>query len=204
MARAVSERENLASHLAEQEKYAMLGKLASGLAHEVNNPLGGLFNALDKLRRHGADAKVRESTLNPLLNACTATPPGGTVQLRAQAQGRSLIIDVGDDAPGLPVPMADYIVAGSDEAPPAWDGLGLWIARRLVAEEKGSIRVVVADGLRTIIRGRGGAAERRQIERVLRETGGHIAEAARHLDISRTTLWEKMRRYGVVAGDANG
>jgi two-component system response regulator HydG len=48
------------------------------------------------------------------------------------------------------------------------------------------------------------AAERRQIERVLKETGGHIAEAARHLDISRTTLWEKMRRYGVVAGDANG
>jgi signal transduction histidine kinase len=227
MARAVSERETLASHLAEQEKYAMLGKLASGMAHEVNNPLGGLFNALDTLRRHGADAKVRESTLNLLqrglthirnlvrstlviyrpdasrhimrgadiddlrllvepeatrrsirldwindvgsqlpvaagsvrqatlnllLNACAATPPGGTVQLRAQAQGRSLIIDVGDDGPGLPVPMADYIVSGSDEAPPAWDGLGLWIVRRLVAEEKGSIRVVVADGLRTIIR----------------------------------------------------
>ena len=47
------------------------------------------------------------------------------------------------------------------------------------------------------------AAERRQIERVLRETGGHILEAARHLGISRTTLWEKMRRYGVGTGDAN-
>jgi DNA-binding NtrC family response regulator len=46
------------------------------------------------------------------------------------------------------------------------------------------------------------AAERRQIERVLRETGGHILEAARHLGISRTTLWEKMRRYGVGTGDA--
>jgi DNA-binding NtrC family response regulator len=47
------------------------------------------------------------------------------------------------------------------------------------------------------------AAERRQIERVLRETGGHILEAARHLGISRTTLWEKMRRYGVGSGDTN-
>ena len=41
------------------------------------------------------------------------------------------------------------------------------------------------------------AAEKRQIERVLRETGGHIIEAAKRLDISRTTLWEKMRRYGI-------
>jgi DNA-binding NtrC family response regulator len=42
------------------------------------------------------------------------------------------------------------------------------------------------------------AAEKRQIERVLRETGGHIIEAAKRLDISRTTLWEKMRRYGIA------
>ncbi|MFI5013809.1 MAG: sigma-54-dependent transcriptional regulator [Hyphomicrobiales bacterium] len=43
------------------------------------------------------------------------------------------------------------------------------------------------------------AAERRQIERALKETGGQIGEAARRLDISRTTLWEKMRRLGVTA-----
>jgi transcriptional regulator of acetoin/glycerol metabolism len=45
------------------------------------------------------------------------------------------------------------------------------------------------------------AAERRQIERVLRETNGQIIEAAKRLDISRTTLWEKMRRYGLMAGE---
>jgi DNA-binding NtrC family response regulator len=41
------------------------------------------------------------------------------------------------------------------------------------------------------------AAEKRQIERVLRETKGHISVAAKRLEISRTTLWEKMRRYGI-------
>jgi DNA-binding NtrC family response regulator len=46
------------------------------------------------------------------------------------------------------------------------------------------------------------AAERRQIAHVLRETKGQINAAARHLDISRTTLWEKMRRYGLAAGEA--
>jgi len=42
------------------------------------------------------------------------------------------------------------------------------------------------------------AAERRQIERVLTETGGQIAETARRLGIARTTLWEKMRRFGLT------
>jgi DNA-binding NtrC family response regulator len=44
-------------------------------------------------------------------------------------------------------------------------------------------------------------AERRLIERALHETGGHLAEAARLLEISRTTLWEKMKRYSIVIED---
>lgn len=41
------------------------------------------------------------------------------------------------------------------------------------------------------------AAERRQIQRALDETGGRIGEAARLLGIARTTLWEKMQRLGL-------
>ena len=41
------------------------------------------------------------------------------------------------------------------------------------------------------------AAEKRQIQRVLLESGGHLIEAAKRLGISRTTLWEKMRRYEI-------
>ncbi|MBI1776215.1 MAG: HAMP domain-containing histidine kinase [Proteobacteria bacterium] len=63
MARAVSERETLASHLAEQEKYAMLGRLASGMAHEVNNPLGGMLNAIDTIQAHGDDPEVLRKSL---------------------------------------------------------------------------------------------------------------------------------------------
>jgi two-component system, NtrC family, response regulator HydG len=47
------------------------------------------------------------------------------------------------------------------------------------------------------------AAEKRQIERVLKESNGQVIEAARRLGISRTTLWEKMRRYELVAGEAD-
>jgi DNA-binding NtrC family response regulator len=41
------------------------------------------------------------------------------------------------------------------------------------------------------------AAEKRQIIHVLTETAGQISEAARRLDVSRTTLWERMRRFGL-------
>lgn len=44
------------------------------------------------------------------------------------------------------------------------------------------------------------AAERRQIERALAQTGGQIAKAAGLLAISRTTLWEKMTRFGLADG----
>ena len=40
------------------------------------------------------------------------------------------------------------------------------------------------------------AAERRQIMVALERTGGQIAEAARLLKVSRTTLWEKMQKLG--------
>jgi DNA-binding NtrC family response regulator len=42
------------------------------------------------------------------------------------------------------------------------------------------------------------AAERRQIERALEQTHGRVAKAAELLGISRTTLWEKMRRGGLT------
>ncbi|MBN2490561.1 MAG: sigma-54-dependent Fis family transcriptional regulator, partial [Planctomycetes bacterium] len=41
------------------------------------------------------------------------------------------------------------------------------------------------------------AAEREHIQRVLKTTGGHKAQAASLLGISRKNLWEKMKEYGL-------
>jgi transcriptional regulator of acetoin/glycerol metabolism len=39
--------------------------------------------------------------------------------------------------------------------------------------------------------------ERLQIEQAIRQTGGEIGKAAALLGVSRTTLWEKMRRLNL-------
>jgi DNA-binding NtrC family response regulator len=43
------------------------------------------------------------------------------------------------------------------------------------------------------------SAEKREIVRALRESGGAVMTAAQRLGISRTTMWEKMRRHGIEA-----
>jgi len=47
------------------------------------------------------------------------------------------------------------------------------------------------------------AAEKRQIELGLKASGGNVHQAARTLGVSRTTMWEKMQKYG-IRGHADG
>jgi signal transduction histidine kinase len=66
MVRAMKERQSLSVQLAEEERLASLGRLASGMAHEINNPLGGMLNAVDAIKRHGERASVRRTSVRLL------------------------------------------------------------------------------------------------------------------------------------------
>ena len=46
------------------EKLASVGILASGVAHEINNPLGGIFNCLQMLRQNCEDPEPRQKYLD--------------------------------------------------------------------------------------------------------------------------------------------
>lgn len=58
MARELDEKRKLASELAANEKVIALGRIAAGVAHEVNNPLAGMLNCLSTLRAKSNDPEL--------------------------------------------------------------------------------------------------------------------------------------------------
>jgi signal transduction histidine kinase len=61
------EKRRLEKELADAERLAGLGRFAAGLAHEVNNPLGGMLNCVDTLKQRPEDAALVRKYL-PLLD----------------------------------------------------------------------------------------------------------------------------------------
>lgn len=66
MVRSWNDREAMAARIAEEQRLSSLGRLASAMAHEINNPLGGLFNAIETLKRFGSQTMARERALSLL------------------------------------------------------------------------------------------------------------------------------------------
>ncbi|MEO0820166.1 MAG: HAMP domain-containing sensor histidine kinase [Pseudomonadota bacterium] len=64
LARAVRDEAEARRRLAERERFVSLGRLASSLAHEINNPLGGLLNAVDTIGRYAERPDVVRQSAN--------------------------------------------------------------------------------------------------------------------------------------------
>lgn len=64
MIHATREREGMIAHLAEQQRYADLGRLTATIAHEVKNPLGGMRTAISTLQSFGDQLEPRREAVD--------------------------------------------------------------------------------------------------------------------------------------------
>jgi len=62
----LKEKEQLQQQIVASDRLAAIGRLASGVAHEINNPLGGMLNAISTYKRHGEQDPLTLKTLSIL------------------------------------------------------------------------------------------------------------------------------------------
>lgn len=66
MLRQLREKEVLEAEMVRSDRLAAVGRITAGIAHEINNPLGGMLNAISTFRRHGPDDPFTARTLSLL------------------------------------------------------------------------------------------------------------------------------------------
>ena len=62
----LKEKEALEKQMLLSERLAAVGRLAAGIAHEINNPLGGMLNAISTFKKHGGDDPQTAKTISLL------------------------------------------------------------------------------------------------------------------------------------------
>ena len=127
---------------------------------------------------------------------------GSLLQAVIEAIGEDVVVLDGHDRVAYVSPSARTMVRELEQSA----ATAAAVIARLV--ERGGRRVSLRLGSRVLgeaifLRADGGTEaslaerERRAILETLQATGGRLTAAARHLGISRTTLWRRLRAYGV-------
>jgi signal transduction histidine kinase len=97
----IHQKRGLEEQVIRSERQAALGRLAAGIAHEINNPLGGMLTAIATYRRHGRDEQVARQTMSLLergLDQIRHTVSALLVEVRAEPRnlGPSDVDDIAE------------------------------------------------------------------------------------------------------------
>jgi signal transduction histidine kinase len=117
---------------------------AAGLLHAESRDIAFTVDSIDPALAVDGDAQLLTSAvMNLLHNAFKHTPSGGSVALRARADGVRVVIEIEDECGGIPDSTSDLFEPfgerrGKDRS---GLGLGLSIARRAVRGHRGDILI---------------------------------------------------------------
>lgn len=89
------------------ERLAALGRMSAGIAHEINNPLGGMLTAISTYQRHGAG--------DPLANQTLSLLERGLTQIR-NTVAALLVETKPQDRPFAPADIDDLLILIEAEA----------------------------------------------------------------------------------------
>ncbi|SDH58033.1 Signal transduction histidine kinase [Paraburkholderia phenazinium] len=107
----LAEKQQLERDMVVSERLAAVGRVAAGIVHEINNPLGGMINAVDTLVTHGSPDGLTTRTLALLKR--------GLAQIRATVG--ALLFEARLDSPAMRA--AD------------WDDLNILIQPQLASKQ---------------------------------------------------------------------
>jgi len=130
MANAVEAKAETDRRMAERERFVSLGRLSSSLAHEINNPLGGLLNAADTIRAYPDRPDVVKNSADLLTRGLSHLRDIARVTLdqnRLDRSGEPMSLDDLDDLKMLISPeiarntqSLDWDIAADDAATSAY------------------------------------------------------------------------------------
>jgi two-component system sensor histidine kinase ChvG len=93
----------------------------------------------------GIESRLSQVFLNLIANAVSFSPPGGEIRIRAEPDGRAVLVAVEDDGPGIPEDKLTAIFDRFYSERPAGEkfgthsGLGLSISKQIVEAHRGRI-----------------------------------------------------------------
>jgi signal transduction histidine kinase len=93
----LKEKEQLQQHVIASDRLAAIGRLTAGIAHEINNPLGGMLNAISTYKRHGVEDALTLKTLS-ILERGLLQIKDTVAALLVEAKARTRPFDLNDVA----------------------------------------------------------------------------------------------------------
>lgn len=102
------QKEFLEKQVLASERLAAIGRLTAGIAHEINNPLGGMLNAISTFKRHGDGDGRKVNTLALIERGLTQIKETvGALLVEAKLESHALDTEDIDDVRKLALPAIE-------------------------------------------------------------------------------------------------